>query len=126
MTVVKDTVQYTGNLIHRLFFTADDELDIGWLILGLCCVFGLAAFGLEGAGLWSHISNAAWAWFGTFTTLSFISGVTINRARLIASSEAVKGVPGAIGTALIDPNRHKDPFLDGDDDVLDPRAPDHA
>jgi len=55
--------------------------------------------GLEAAGK-VDVSNAAWAWFGSFTAMSFISGAAISRARLIAQSHTPGDVAQAIANAL--------------------------
>jgi hypothetical protein len=80
--------------LHRLFFTKDDELDLGWLILLACCAFGLLAVALDSSGVWD-ISIAAWSWFGSFTALSFIAGTTLSKARLIAAD-----TPSALARTL--------------------------
>lgn len=97
--------------LHRLWYTKSGDLDFGWLILAACCVVGLLAFILTGFGAF-HASIAAWSWFGAFTTMAFIAGATISRARLIASSRAAGEVAQAIATALPDdprlPSRYDD------------------
>lgn len=79
-----DKALFTG--ARRLFYTKDGDLDFGWVILIVCVLFGLVAFVLESIGLWD-ISTEAWVWFGSFTTMSFIAGVAISRARLIAKKD---------------------------------------
>src|SRR6185312_15147859 len=80
---------------HRLVFTADGDLDFGWLILVVCCVVGLGAFIASGLHHFDA-SRWAWAWFGSFTALAFIAGAAISRARLIAKS----ALPGQIAAGI--------------------------
>jgi hypothetical protein len=84
---------------HPLFYTKDGDLDFGWAILLACCGFGLVAFGLDAAGVWD-VSVAAWAWYGSFTSLAFIAGAAVGRARLIAQSNAPGEVAKGIASAL--------------------------
>lgn len=107
-------------LLYRLFFTREDELDLGWMILLLCALFGMAGFGLEAAKVWD-ISTEAWVWYGSFTTLSFIAGTTLSRARLIAGLQGnMQGMlQGLSGKAVVGP----DPLQD---EREDPRAPQGA
>lgn len=73
------------------------ELDFGWAILAVCCIVGLGVFTLTAAGAMKPgPSPSAWAWFGSFTTLAFIAGAAISRARLIASSNT----PGAVAQGI--------------------------
>jgi hypothetical protein len=89
---------------HQLIFTKDGDLDFGWIILIFCCVVGLSIFVAIAFGLAKkEPSTAAWAWFGSFTTMSFISGAAISRARLIANSNAVGDV--AKGIAMSAPEQ---------------------
>jgi hypothetical protein len=74
------------------------ELDFGWLILAVCCVVGLTCFILSGFGLFKA-PVWAWSWFGAFTTMAFIAGAAISRARLIAKSDAPGQVAQAIASA---------------------------
>lgn len=78
--------------------TKDGDLDLGWMILVVCVVFGCGMFVLEGMAEVKP-STAAWAWFGSFTTLAFINGAAIARARLIAKSDAMGQVAAGIGNA---------------------------
>lgn len=78
--------------------TKDGDLDLGWMILIVCVVFGCGMFVLEGTGEVAP-STAAWAWFGSFTTLAFINGAAIARARLIAKSDLAANVAAGIANA---------------------------
>lgn len=77
------------------------ELDLGWAILILCCLVGIFVFLLE-ALTPKSASIAAWTWFGAFTSMAFIAGTTLARARLIAESKAPGEVATAIATAQPD------------------------
>lgn len=78
-----------------MFRTKEGDLDLGWAILVVCVVFGCGMFVLEGTGE-VRPSTAAWAWFGSFTSLAFIAGAAISRARLIAKSD----VPGQVAAGI--------------------------
>lgn len=101
---------------HALFFTANNELDMGWAILLACCLVGLLAFfvttttvimalikaktGSTPLPMWvAALGVAAWAWFGAFCTMAFISGSRRDSARLIAESPAPAAVAAAIAGA---------------------------
>lgn len=86
---------------NPLFYTKEGDLDFGWAILLVCCIYGLVAFGLDAAGVW-RVGVAAWAWFGSFTTLAFIAGAALGRARLIAQSDVPGQVAQGIAAALPD------------------------
>ncbi len=96
-----ERVEPRRNFWQALFFTKDGRLDLGWLILLACCVVGLWAF--IGLGVQAipkdAIPQAAWAWFGAFTTMAFIAGATTARAALIAKSTSVGAVSQAIASA---------------------------
>jgi hypothetical protein len=83
---------------QALFFTKDGRLDLGWLILLVCCVVGLWVFvGLAMQVIPKDaIPQAAWAWFSAFTTMAFIAGAATARAALIAKSTTVGAVAQAI------------------------------
>lgn len=83
---------------HRLIFTADGDLDFGWIILVACCIVGLASFVASGLGVFTA-PPWAWAWFGSFTAMAFIAGAAISRARLIANSTMPADVANAIAHA---------------------------
>jgi hypothetical protein len=72
---------------NPLLYTKSGELSIGPITLVFCCLVGMLAFMLEGFGIMKHISVAAWTWFGSFTTLCFIAGAAIDRARLISKGK---------------------------------------
>jgi hypothetical protein len=46
-----------------------------------------------------HVGIPAWSWYGSLTALSFTSGATISRARLIASSRLASDVATGIASA---------------------------
>ena len=93
------------NRKHPLLFTKDGDLDFGWLILVACVVVGLTVFTLKSFGAIQGPDIAAWSWFGSFTTMSFIAGAAISRARLIAKSDAPGDV--AKGIAQSTPEKFK-------------------
>jgi len=73
-------------LKESLFYTKDGDLDFGWAILLLACAIGLTVFVAESIGLIRGPSIAGWSWFGAFTSMAFIAGAAISRARLIAKT----------------------------------------
>lgn len=79
-----------------LWHTKDGSLDLGWLILLICCGVGLLVFTLHAFGLIPGPSVAAWAWFGAFTSMAFIAGAARDRAALIAQSN----VPGQVAQGI--------------------------
>lgn len=96
---------------HRLFYTRAGELDFGWLILATCCVVGVVGFVLAGFGVFKA-PGAAWGWFGAFTSMAFIAGAAVDRARLIAQSRTPGEVAQAIASALPDDPRLPSRFDD--------------
>jgi hypothetical protein len=77
---------------HRhnpLFYTKTGELDTGQFVLLVCCAVALAL--MVGVSWFSakEPSIAAWAFFGSFTTMCYINGSAKDRARLIANSKEV-------------------------------------
>jgi hypothetical protein len=82
-----DPVGTRRRLGSALFFTKEGDLDFGWIILIACVAVGLGVFVAVTFGVVADPSTAAWAWMGSFTTLAFISGATIARARLIAKAK---------------------------------------
>lgn len=85
-----------GNLFH----TREGDLDFGWVILLACVVVGLVVFVAQSFGWIRGPTVAAWAWFGSFTTMAFIAGAAVSRARLIAGSKAPGEVAQGIGQAM--------------------------
>lgn len=81
-----------GNIFH----TREGDMDLGWAILLACVVVGLVVFTALAFGWIPGPSVAGWAWFGSFTTMSFIAGAAIGRARLIAGSKA----PGEVAQGI--------------------------
>jgi len=81
---------------ESLFYTKDGDLDFGWVILIGACVVGLGVFVAEAVGWIRGPSVAAWSWFGAFTSMAFIAGAAISRARLIAKSD----VPGQVAQGV--------------------------
>jgi hypothetical protein len=69
-----------------LLRTREGDLDFGWVILIFCCLVGMSSFVLEGLGI-MKLSTSGWVWFGSFTTMSFIAGAAVSRARLIANAD---------------------------------------
>lgn len=83
---VKPAASDPPNPKGTLLRTREGDLDFGWIILIFCCTVGMGSFVLVGFG-YMTIPNAAWAWFGSFTTMSFIAGAAVSRARLIAKAD---------------------------------------
>jgi len=80
---------------------------------------------LEGFGIMKHISVAAWTWFGSFTTLCFIAGAAIDRARLIAKGKVDET---AIAADIPVPTPDKppvDPAIIAPDDIREHGASTH-
>ena len=78
--------------LHRhnpLFYTKTGELDTGQFVLLVCCAVSLAL--MVGVSWFNgkEPSIAAWGFFGSFTTMCFLSGATKDRARLIANSRTL-------------------------------------
>jgi hypothetical protein len=82
-----------------LFRTREGDLDFGWVILIFCVIVGMGSFILEGFGL-MRLSNAGWIWFGSFTTMSFLAGAAIARARLIAKADVSAAQARAIDAVV--------------------------
>lgn len=96
-----------SRFLHRLFFTRDDELDLGWLLLLIGFANGLTIFDLAALGV-ARVSIAAWSWYGGVITMCFIGGVTIARARLIAQSTAAAELARGIAASPAEPNMYQD------------------
>jgi hypothetical protein len=81
---------------NPLFYTKTGELDTGQFVLLVCCAISLAL--MVGVSWFNgkEPSIAAWAFFGSFTTMCFIAGAAKDRARLIANSKT----PGQVGHAI--------------------------
>lgn len=94
-------------VLHRLFFTQNDELDLGWLLLLIGFVNGLTIFDLAALGV-ARVSIAAWSWYGGVITMCFIAGATIARARLIAASRLPADVAQAIASSPAEPDLWRD------------------
>lgn len=83
---------------YRLFFTAEDHLDLTWffvLLMGCAGVFGL---------VWEVVTNgqatnAAWAFMGASFASVLIAAVPIAKARLLAQTKATKELADAITSA---------------------------
>jgi len=93
---------------NPLFYTKDGDLDFGWVILIGCCVVGLTVFVLEAFGVAKHASVAGWSWFGAFTSMAFIAGTAISRARLIAKSNVPGEVAKGIAESTVLPSKDDD------------------
>ena len=70
-------------LIHRLVFTKDGDLDLGWVILLIAFLNGILVWDFIAFGK-ATMTPQGWVWYGAVTTMAFISGVSIAKARLIA------------------------------------------
>jgi hypothetical protein len=103
MTPPKTAASDPPNPKGTMFRTKEGDMDFGWLILIFCVIVGMGSFLLEGLGK-MKISSAAWLWFGSFTTMSFIAGAAIARARLIAKSDVSAAQARAIDAVVeVDP-----------------------
>lgn len=82
-----------------LLRTREGDLDFGWIILIFCCIVGMGSFVLVGFGV-MQLPTSAWAWFGSFTTMSFIAGAAVSRARLIAKADVSAAQARAIDAVV--------------------------
>jgi hypothetical protein len=84
-----------GDVLYRLFFTRDDDLDVLQLLFVLLVLYAMVAFGLAGAGVWK-VSTAAWAFLGgAFGTLA-IAGTPRWVAELLRRSK----MPGELAAGI--------------------------
>lgn len=97
-------------LRHALFYTKDGALDLGWLILVLCCLVGLTVFVASAVGAIKGPSVAGWAWFGSFTAMAFIAGAARDRAVLIAQSRVPGEVAQGVGASGREFGVNTEPF----------------
>lgn len=81
---------------NPLLFTKDGELATGQVILIACCLVGMVMFVVDSVSVGVTVSTAAWAWFGSYTTMCFIAGAAVDRARLISAS----GLPSAVASGI--------------------------
>ncbi len=109
-------------MIHErknpFLYTKSGELSLGPLTLIICCLLGMLAFMLEGFGVMQHISIAAWTWFGSFTTLCFIAGAAVDRARLIAKGKVDETVAASDASTQTVPTPDKPVVDDTSTDIL--------
>ena len=78
------------NLLYRLLFTRDDDMDLLQLFYLIIIIFFIISFSLAASGKWT-ITNAAWtALVSIFGTLS-ISGTPKWIAALLARKESNRG-----------------------------------
>lgn len=84
---------------NPLFFTKDGELATGQVILIACCLVGMVMFVWDAVDARVTVSTPAWAWFGSYTTMCFIAGAAVDRARLISTSSVASGVAQGISQA---------------------------
>lgn len=83
------------DLLYRLFFTRDDDLDLLQIFFLVMIVFFMIAFSLDSMGRW-NVKTAAWTIFGTvFGTLA-ISGTPTWIAKLLAQRPP-EGLGGQYG-----------------------------
>jgi len=87
---------------NPLLFRQDGGLDLGQAFLAVIVLWVAVVFVLAGRGVLRY-STAAWAFLGSFTSLSFIAWAARDRAALIASSktpgEVASGIAEAVPTA---------------------------
>lgn len=103
MTSIKPAASDPPNPKGTLLRTREGDLDFGWVILIFCCIVGMGAFVLEGFGK-MKLSTSGWVWFGSYTTLAFISGAAVSRARLIAKADVSAAQARAIDAVTeVDP-----------------------
>jgi hypothetical protein len=97
--VVPSPVEPRRQLWQAMFFTKDGRLDLGWLLLAICCAVGLTVFAGQALKLIPKDapSKEAWGWFAVFTGFAFIGGAARDRAVLIAKGNVIGNVVGALG-----------------------------
>lgn len=87
-----------GDIMYRLLFTRDDDLDLLQILFTFCILYFFFAFAFAGQGTW-EVSTAAWATFGTvFATLA-IAGSPKWVAGLLATSKTPGEVAAGIAEA---------------------------
>lgn len=84
--------------LYRLFFTKEDELDLGYLLLLVGFFNAVVFFDLSALG-YASISLPAWSFMGGVIGMCFIAGSTIAKARLIANSTMVGDLTKGIASA---------------------------
>lgn len=85
----------TKDILRRLLFTRDDDLDLLQVFFLGAIVFFFVAFALAGSGRW-RVTVAAWAAFGSvFATLA-IAGTPKWVAELVARSK----LPGEVAAGI--------------------------
>ena len=100
---------------NPLIFKTDGGMDLSQLILLTICVWVMVCFTLAGLQVLT-VTNGAWAFLGSFTSLAFIAWAARDRAALIANSktpgEIASGIasvgPEAVGNVFRDDERDPD------------------
>ena len=85
-----------GHRKNPLLYTKEGELSLGPLMLVAAGIQGSFLMIAEGYGWAPHISWHAWAFWGSYVTMTFIAGAAVDRARLIAKSDTPKETGDAI------------------------------
>lgn len=80
---------------HPLFFKRDGGMDLSQFFLLVIVLWVMIVFTLAGLGV-LRVGTAAWAFLGSFTSLSFIAWAARDRAALIANSR----VPGEVAAGI--------------------------
>ncbi len=98
---------------NPLFFKRDGGMDLSQVILLSIVAWVMVCFTLAGLGV-LRVSTAAWAFLGSFTSLSFVAWAARDRAALIAASKT----PGEVaqGIAMAPPYAGMDQH-EGDGDA---------
>lgn len=84
---------------HPLFFRQDGGMDLSQFFLLVIVVWVCVVFVLAGAGV-LHVTTAAWAFLGSFTTLAFIAWAARDRAEMIAKSKTPGDVAHGIAQVI--------------------------
>lgn len=99
--------EYIADVVHRLLFTKDDDMDLTQVYFGLAVLFFFFAFAQAGNGNWK-VSVAAWSVFGSIFGVLAIAGT----ANAVSARLAASKLPGEIGAAVskapYEPNMYKD------------------
>lgn len=105
--MLKRLVEYLAYMVHRIFFTKDDDMDLTQFYFGAGVLFFFYAFAMAGMGEWK-VSVAAWSVFGgVFATLAIAGTSNVVSARL-AESKAPAEFAKSIASSAVEPNMFKD------------------
>lgn len=100
-------INWLLGIVHRLFFTKDDDMDLTQLYFGFAVVFFFFAFAKVGIGEWT-VPVAAWSVFGgVFATLA-IAGTAHVVSKRLAESRMPADFAHSIAMSPYEPNMYKD------------------